>query len=267
MKDIIVGIIGGTGGMGRWFADLLIKDGYTVHVSGRKTDLGSDELAKICNVVVVSVPISATASMIKRIGPLVPEGSLLMDLTSLKKEPVELMIANSMADVIGCHPLFGPGVNEASGENVILCPARGQKWIGWLRTVLEKNGMVVTEETPENHDKMMAIVQVLNHLNTISLGMTITQTGVSLNEISKYTTPIFQTKLGIIKKVFTESPGLYADIIANNPDTDKILNLYEKSLADIRKILKSGNAAKLKDALAQAAKKLFYTKLLSKNKL
>ena len=257
MKDITIGIIGGTGGMGRWFADLLKNDGYTVHVSGRKTELGSDELAKICNVVVVSVPISATAEMIKRVGPLVPEGSLLMDLTSLKKEPVDLMLANSRAEVIGCHPLFGPGIDNAAGENVILCPARGRKWLGWLRNVLEKNGLVITEETPEEHDKIMAIVQVLNHLNTISLGLALVGTGVSLEEISKYTTPIFQTKLGIIKKVFTESPALYADIIANNHDTDKILNLYKKSLADIRKLIKSGDAAQLKDALARAGEKLF----------
>ena len=267
MKHITVGIIGGTGGMGRWFADLLQKEGYPVHVWGRKSAMTINELTVLCNVIVIAVPISATAAMIEKVGPLVSEGSLLMDLTSLKKEPVELMLANSQADVIGCHPLFGPGVDDASGENVILCKARGRKWIGWLRNILEKNGLVVTEETPEEHDKIMAIVQVLNHLNTISLGLTLAETGVSLGKISKYTTPIFQTKLRIIKKIFTESPGLYADIIANNPDTDKILKLYEKSLADIRKILKSGNAAKLKDALAQAAKTLFYTKLLSKNKL
>ena len=257
MKQITVGIIGGNGGMGRWFADLLQKEGYPVHVWGRKSAMAVNELTALCNVIVIAVPISATAEMIKKVGPLVPEGSLLMDLTSLKKEPVELMMSNSSADVIGCHPLFGPGVEDASGENVILCPARGKSWLSWLRNILEKNGLVITEETPEKHDEMMAIVQVLNHLNTISLGIALTGTGVSLEEISKYTTPIFQTKLGIIKKVFTESPGLYADIIANNPDTDKILNLYEKSFADIRKILKSGNAAKLKDALAQAGKKLF----------
>jgi len=257
MKDITVGIIGGTGGMGRWLADLLQKGGYPVHVWGRNSAMDINDLAALCNVIVIAVPISATAAMIEKVGPLVPEGSLLMDLTSLKKEPVELMMSNSRADVIGCHPLFGPGVDDASGENVILCPARGEKWLGWLKNVLEKNRLVVTEETPEEHDKIMAIVQVLNHLNTISLGMTLTGTGVSLEKISKYTTPIFQTKLGIIKKVFTESPGLYADIIANNPDTDKILNLYEKSLADIRKILKSGNATQLKDALVKAGKKIF----------
>jgi len=257
MKDITVGIIGGTGGMGRWFADLLQKEGYPVHVWGRKSAMDINELAALCNVIVIAVPISATAAMIERVGPLVPEGSLLMDLTSLKKEPVELMMANSRADVIGCHPLFGPGVDDAAGENVILCPARGQKWLIWLRNVLEKNGLAVMEKTPEEHDKMMAIVQVLNHLNTISLGMALTETGVSSEEISKYATPIFQTKLGIVKKVFTESPGLYADIIAKNPDTDKILKLYEKTLADIRQLIKSGDAARLKDALVQAAGKLF----------
>ena len=195
--------------------------------------------------------------MIEKVGPLVPEGSLLMDLTSLKKEPVELMLANSRADIIGCHPLFGPGVNDASGENVILCPARGQKWLVWLRGILEKNGLMITEETPEEHDKIMAIVQVLNHLNTISLGMALTHTGISPEKISKYTTPIFQTKLEIIKKVFTESPGLYADIITNNPDTDKILKLYENALADIHQLLKSGDGDRLKEALTRTGENLF----------
>ena len=257
MKDITIGIIGGTGGMGRWFADLLQKEGYHVHVWGRKSEMTINELIALCNVVVISVPISATAEMIKRVGPLVPEGSLLMDLTSLKKEPVDLMLANSRADVIGCHPLFGPGVDDPIGENVILCPARGQSWLGWLTSILEKNGLVITKETPKKHDEIMAIVQVLNHLNTISLGLALSGAAISLEEISKYSTPIFKTKLEIAKKVFTESPGLYADIIAHNPDTDNILKLCEKSLADIRQLLKSGDPARLKAALTRAGENLF----------
>ena len=91
-----------------------------------------------------------------------------MDLTSLKKEPVKLMLENSRAEVIGCHPLFGPQLKDISGQNVILCPARGKKWMGWLKGVFKKNKMDVLEATPEKHDKMMAIIQALNHLNTIS---------------------------------------------------------------------------------------------------
>ncbi len=257
MKDAVIGIIGGTGGMGRWFADLLLNEGYAVHVWGRKSAMDINDLVKLCNVIVISVPISATAEMIKKVGPLLPEGALLMDLTSLKKEPVELMLAYSKAEVIGCHPLFGPLLTDITGQNVVLCPARGSKWLTWLRGVLQKNGLVVTDKTPDEHDQMMVIVQVLNHLNTISMGLVLAQTGIELAEINKFSTPIFQTKVEIIKKVFTENPGLYTDIIAQNPATLNMLDRYKKTLTDMRALLQSGDGTQLKEAIEQAAKKLF----------
>jgi prephenate dehydrogenase len=260
MKKIEVGIIGGTKGMGRWFAVLLKKEGCIVHISGRKTKLGISDLARLCNVVVVAVPISATADVIRQVGPLISKDKLLMDLTSLKNEPVKLMLANSEADVIGCHPLFGPQVKDVSGQNIILCPARGNKWLGWLKGVFKKNKLVVLESTPQKHDKMMAIVQALNHLNTITMGMALAQTNITLAEINKFSTPIFRTKLDIIRKVFTESPELYVDIITKNPQTGKMLDIYEKALKDIRTKIKSGKRANSKDALDKAAKKLYGSK-------
>jgi len=183
-----------------------------------------------------------------------------MDLTSLKKEPVKLMLANSKAEVVGCHPLFGPQLKDVSGQNVVLCPARGKKWLSWLKVVFKKNKMNVLESTPETHDKMVAIVQALNHLNTISLGMALAGTNIPLAEINKFSTPIFRTKLDIIKKVFTESPDLYVDIITGNPETGKMLDIYEKALKDIRAKIKSGNRAKCKEAVTKAAQKLYGNK-------
>jgi prephenate dehydrogenase len=260
MKKIKVGIVGGTHGMGRWFAGLLRKEGCAVHVCGRKTKLQINDLARLCNVIVVAVPISATAGIIKAVGPLLTKDQLLMDLTSLKKEPVKLMLANSNAEVIGCHPLFGPHLRDVSGQNVILCPARGKNWLGWLKGVFKKNKMNVLKATPEKHDKMMAIVQALNHFNTITMGMTLADTNISLLEINKYSTPIFRTKLEIIKKVFTESPDMYVDIIMGNPQTVKMLDIYEKALKEIGAKIKSCNQAKAKDAVEKAAKKLYGSK-------
>ncbi|MGA2781707.1 MAG: prephenate dehydrogenase/arogenate dehydrogenase family protein [Smithella sp.] len=260
MKKIKVGIIGGTNGMGCWFARLLRKEGCTVHVCGRKTKLGINDLARLCNVIVVAVPISATAGIIKEVGPLLTKDKLLMDLTSLKTEPVKLMLANSKAEVIGCHPLFGPQLKDASGQNVVLCSVRGKKWLGWLKKVFKKNKMAVWESTPEKHDKMMAIVQALNHFNTITLGVALAQTNIELAEINKFSTPIFRTKLDIIKKVFVESSELYIDIITKNSETNKMLDIYEKALKDIRKIIKSGDRARSKEAIEKAAKKLYGSK-------
>jgi hypothetical protein len=39
---------------------------------------------------------------------------------------------------------------------------------------------------------------VINHLNTVSLGLALAAAGIELDEISKLSTPIFQTKVGII---------------------------------------------------------------------
>jgi prephenate dehydrogenase len=253
---LIVGIIGGTGGMGRWFADLLRKEGFIVHVWGRKSAMSINDLVDLCNVVVVSVPISVTAEMIKQVGPLLTPDKLLMDLTSLKKNPVELMLAYSSAEVVGCHPLFGPNLEDVRGQNVVLCYGRGKKWFVWLKEILDKNSLIVTEKEPEEHDKMMAIVQVLNHLNTISLGLVLSETGVALSEISKFSTPIFQTKMEIVRKVFTENPGLYTDIIAQNPATINILDVYEKTLAKVRELV-DPDGKRLKEVMEQAAKKLF----------
>jgi prephenate dehydrogenase len=107
---------------------------------------------------------------------------------------------------------------------------------------------------------MMAIVQALNHFNTITLGLALAETNISLAEINKFSTPIFRTKLAIIRKVFTESPDMYVDIITGNPETGKMLDIYEKALKDIRGKIKSGNRTKSKEAIAKAVKKLYGSK-------
>lgn len=257
MNNITVGIIGGTHGMGSWLAALLQKENCTVHICGRKTPLGIKDIAGLCDVVVVAVPIAATEKVIKEVGPLLNEGKLLMDLTSLKKEPAEWMLASTSAEVIGCHPLFGPSMPDFSGQNIILCPARGARWLGWIKDILQKNGYYVSQTDPVYHDKMMSVVQVLNHLHTISLGMTIAAAGISPEELARFSTPALRAKMEIVKKVFAESPELYADIITRNPDTAKIIALCEKTLADIRALAQSVDSAKLKEALEITAKKLF----------
>jgi prephenate dehydrogenase len=180
-----------------------------------------------------------------------------MDLTSLKKEPVALMLAHSQSEVVGCHPLFGPSISEAAGHNIVLSPGRGDVWYDWIKNIFTKTGYTILERTPAEHDRMMSIVQALNHLNTIALGMAIAETGIPLAEVSQFSTPVFKTKMDIVKKVFTESPELYADIIARNPGRDDVLKTYSRVIADIHALLQSGDGTKLKEAVLAAAKKLF----------
>ena len=237
MKNIQIGIIGGTGGIGRWFARFFKKEGYAVHVSGRKTGMDMDEMAEKCPVVIVSVPISATVQVIKQLGPRMKKESLFMDLASLKTEPVTAMLKSSISEVIGLHPLFGPNIRFMSGKNVAVCPVRTKKWLPWLAEILKRRGAHIIETTPEKHDEAMAIVQGLTHLNTITMGLILGDTGRKLSELKKFSTPIFDTKTSIIKKIFAGNPGLYAEIIAFNPHIHKILDLYIKDLSELKSLI------------------------------
>jgi len=242
MKDIQIGIIGGTGGMGRIFAELFRQEGYRVQVAGRKKGGDITVMAAQCQVIIVSVPIGITREIIEQIGPLMKEDALLMDLTSLKAEPVRAMLQSSPAQVIGLHPLFGPGVASISGYTICICPARGEGWIAWVKDIFTKHGASLIETTPEHHDEMMALVQALNHLNSITLGLMLQQWGIDLAELQKYATPIFKTKLDIIKEIFTNNPRLYAEIIALSPHLSRIMELYRRILSDLETLTKERDA-------------------------
>jgi prephenate dehydrogenase len=242
MKDIQIGIIGGFGGMGRIFADLFRQEGNRVLVSGRQRGPAIPTLAAQCQVVIVSVPIGVTREIIEQLGPHMKADALLMDLTSLKAEPVRAMLNYSRAEVIGLHPLFGPGVASLAGHTICLCPARGEAWLAWVKDIFARHGAILIETTPEHHDEMMALVQVLNHLNSITMGMILSEWGVDLSELEKYATPIFRQKLAIIKEIFVNDPRLYAEIITMSPHISRILELYGRILSDLEALIKERNA-------------------------
>jgi prephenate dehydrogenase len=257
MKDLAIGIIGGTHGMGEWFADLLRGLGYVVQVSGRTTGLPLAEMADRCQVVVVSVPISVTTEIIARIGPLMPEESLLMDLTSLKAEPVAAMLKHSRAEVIGCHPLFGPQIPSLKDMHVVLCPVRTQKWLPWLRDILKGGGALLIETTPEKHDELMSVVQVLNHLNTVIMGMALGKTAAPVSQLAGFTTPFFDMKAGMVRKIFADNPRLYAEIICSNPRIAQIIEVYEQMLAGIKPAVLRGDAEGLTKVMQEIASRLW----------
>lgn len=249
MKDFAIGIIGGTGGIGKWFADFFAGEGFPVHATGRNSGLPVSELAKRCEVVIVSVPVAATIETIRRVGPLLPEDALLMDLTSLKEEPVREMLAVSRAEVVGCHPLFGPDAQSLAGQNIVLCPARGEHWLDFLQRTFAKNGAMVTVAAPAEHDRMMSLVQGLNHLETILMELTLRDSGVEPSRLAAFSTPVFRTKQAIIGKVFGQRPGLYAALLAENTNMPALLEIFERNFLIVKEMILQRNTAGLEAML------------------
>ncbi len=228
-----VGIVGGTRGMGAWFGDLLERNGLTVYRVGRKTALTPEEMASQCDVVVISVPIAATDRVIEEVGPLVPVHGLMMDLTSVKKEPVKAMLEHSRAHVAGVHPLFGPEADCTCTRRIAVCPGRGEAWQSWLIRLFETAGLTVTVLSPERHDRMMGLVQGVNHFSTLALALCIGRSGFVLEDIAACSTQTFRHRLDRISAILNQQPELFWSLMGETREALEGMKLFLDGAGDL----------------------------------
>ena len=238
-KDPLIGIIGGTGAMGLWLASLFEKNGLNVIKVGRSTEFTPEYVAKNCNVVVISVPISVTENMIKKIGPLMSQDSLLMDLTSIKKMPLETMLKYSQSEVVGLHPLFGPEIELDLEKKVVVCPGRGEKGKEWIVEFLNKNGYETIFLDPETHDRLMGIVQGVNHFETLCLSLMIKKAKMDLKTLRKVSTQSFLKKLIRIEEFLNQDPELFSSIIMENKSSIEHIDSYLQCANQLLTIVKN----------------------------
>ncbi len=223
-----IAIIGGKGLMGRWFRRFFESQGLTVLVADRHTPQTPQEVARLADVVVLSVPIPQVALVAQQVAPHLRHGSALMDLTSVKVEPVAAMLAHFPGEVVGTHPLFGPGTKSIKGRTVVLCPGRGEHWLNWLRDFLLEAGAQVKITSPQEHDRLMALVQGLAHFVLIALGATFRHLGADLKELEDFATPTFRTMLDLTRHHLSQDAILYACIQLQNQANLTVLSGFEE---------------------------------------
>lgn len=120
------------------------------------------------DVLILAVPVSALADAIRALRPHLRPGTIVIDVGSVKIEPVRIMLEElpPFVEIIGAHPLFGPqsAKDGVAGHRIAWCPVRGRsagRIAAFLRRVLKLD---VIHSTPDAHDREMAVVQGLTHL-------------------------------------------------------------------------------------------------------
>ncbi len=248
-----VGIIGGKGGMGRLFATFFRQKGFRVQVASRSTTLTPEDCARTSDILILSVPIQKTSELIRTLGPLLKPGSLFMDFTSLKKFPVEEMLRHSSAEVIGCHPVFGPRVGSLKNQVIVLTPARGKKWLPRLQKLFRSGGARVKMSTPAHHDAMMALVQGLMHATALTLVGTLRNLKVDLAELGDFSSPVYRMRMDFASRILNQDPELYADIALKNPATLPVLTAYAKVLGNLTESVRKKDRQAFIKAFRQAS--------------
>jgi chorismate mutase/prephenate dehydrogenase len=234
-KDVAV--IGGAGQMGTVMARMFRELGHRVVIADLTTDARPQDAAARADVVLISVPIQTTLDVIAELAPHVRPDALLMDITSVKQAPMAAMLQHSRASVVGTHPMFGPGVHTLQGQRVVVCPGRGDAWCSWLEQNLEARGLVITRASAEEHDRAMALVQVLTHFQTQVLGWALARCGVPLEQSRRFTSPAYLMELYVAARHFAQDPKLYGPIEMLNPDTKLVTAAFRQAAEDLSEIL------------------------------
>ena len=242
-----VAVIGGRGQMGKCIAGLFADLGHDVIITDIDTKPSPTDAAATADVVIISVPVDSTVEVIRDLGPRVRKESLLMDVTSIKTDPVRAMLEASQASVVGTHPLFGPSVHSLQGQRIVLTPGRGEQWYGWLGQMLRARGLLLVEATPADHDRAMAVVQVLTHFATEVMGRALSKIGVPLAETLNYTSPVYLMELLMTARHFAQSPELYASIQMSNPLTKEVTAAFVRAAGEHERVIQSSDRKAITD--------------------
>lgn len=266
-----VAIIGGSGKMGRWFADFLLRDGKEVIITGRnqskllevKRQLGVEvatnvEAAKSADAILISVPIDNFEEVVEQIHPYIHPEQVIVDITSIKVFPIEIMHKHLKTGlVLGAHPVFGPGARDMTNHNFILTPTNERE--GTLaqkvRQYLETRGAKVTLMAPQEHDEMMTVILGLSHFIAIISADTL----LSVDKLKQMTAiggTTYKVLLALVEGVISEEPEFYASLQMNLPNITEIERLFQRNAKTWTDLVKNKDKQKFVERMSDLRDKL-----------
>ena len=238
-----IAIIGAKRGIGQKFYKLFKNSNFKVLSVDLQSKLTLKKAVAKAEIIIISVPIDQTKKVIYQLASLTRKGQLIMDFTSIKEKPMQWMQQIKKGDVLGCHPVFGPSIDSLEKQVIVLTPStpdlfKKSKLAKKILNFFKTQKAIIKITTPSKHDEMMAIIQGLMHLTTISLINTLAKLKKDYRELDEYSSPIYRMRMDFSNRILNQNPKLYADISLNNNNLNKILEQYlleSQKLADMIK--------------------------------
>jgi prephenate dehydrogenase len=225
-----VGVIGGKGAFGQWCVRLFERYGHPVLVSDMNTELSNTDLVRASSIVVVAVPIGVTQAVLQQVAGVVTSEQVVIDLTSVKS-PFVATLRAIPSEVLSLHPMFSPTLSSHVGQSCAVCRVRAGGLSAYVEELLEREGLRLVDMEPEEHDRMMAVVQGLTHFQAIAAAHCMRSLGFSPEATLPIASPVYRLRLDMIGRIIAQDPRLYAEIQMYNPYVREVLDELERSSA------------------------------------
>ena len=234
-------IIGGHGQMGQLFTRLLKSAGHTVSALGESDWNKAPTLLSQADAVIISVPIAITESVIQKTAAHLKPNTLLADFTSNKANPLQCLLAHHAGPVLGLHPIFGPTIESPKDQVIVCCEGRDLHTCQWLIDALNHIGFTLKMMTAEKHDRLMDLIQGLQHFITYCTGVFLKNQNISIQELLDVASPIYRLQLLMLGRIFYQDAGLYADIISADSSRLQTLEHFLKNSQHLLSDLQQGD--------------------------
>lgn len=208
---------------------------------------------------VLAVPPRAAADLVRSLAGFVPEGAIVMDLSSIMLPALSASLETpAMADrYVPAHPLAGSessGIEAARadlyrGASVLIGrPLEAGSPGGRAAALWSAIGARPASVAPALHDALVALTSHLPYAASVALVRTLRRTGSMTRALAETAGP----GLRDTTRVAASSPDLWAEIlITNGPKILPALELLEREVRALRHAIQEGGPA-LRERLEEA---------------
>lgn len=230
----VISIIGHKGRMGNLFFERLQEKGYAVN--GIDLPLIEEDLAATLvasSMVILCVPTAVMEEVCQKISSFLLQGTLLMDIASIKVPPMTSMERYYDGPVLGTHPLFGP--TSVGFCSISLClgswfkkhPQEEKIYLEKAVHLFESLGYEVFYSTAEKHDRMMATIQGLNFVTSVAYFAMLGNE----EDSELFMTPSLKRHMESVKNMLEEDGELFTGIFEQNPYSQDAVRRYTSFLS------------------------------------
>lgn len=217
---------------------------------------GSLDTLDTSDIVFVSIPVAAIASLLPQILDAVGDNSLVVDFGSTKAAICEAVKNHPKRNqFLAAHPIAGTEFsgpdaaipNLYEGKTIMLCESEQTRsdLLQRAEKVLEKLNMVVRHMDPVAHDKHIAYVSHLSHITSFMLGKTVLEKETDEQNIFDMAGSGFASTVRLAKS----SPEMWMPIFIQNKNN--VLETLEEYISNLSAFKEKLEAEDVEELLAE----------------
>ncbi len=231
-----IAVIGGAGKMGRWFVNhfqqlnhtIIVADPQKIEEQDLETTKSNTSAVGDADLVLISVPMEATADVIREVIPHMKPNSILCEISTVKSNVIGVLgdVSAEQIRPISIHPLFGPGATSLK-KKFALIPIRNRTDERKVVDTLFPDSEIIIVDI-EDHERIMALTLSLPYFTNMILASIFKDQDIQLMEQLSGTT--FAVQFMLTGSIMVHPSEFHVALHIENKYALEILSKFQRAV-------------------------------------